>query len=189
MIHLVIGGARSGKSRFAESQVQSIEVCQQASKVTYIATATADDHEMLDRISHHQKNRPESWDLIEEPFYLAQIIERLDQSDQIILIDCMTLWISNWLCDDSRDPIAWQKQCEEFLETLSDSQAKILIVSNEVGGGIVPLGDLSREFVDQAGWLNQKLSERVSDVTLVISGIPIALKTDGQYEKNIRALS
>ena len=189
MIHLVIGGARSGKSRFAESLVESLQINRQASKVSYVATATADDNEMAFRISHHQKNRPDSWGLIEERFYLASLIARLNQSNQIILIDCMTLWISNWLCDDGRGPAAWRTQSEEFLKTLSDSQAKIIIVSNEVGSGIVPMGSLSREFVDQAGWLNQKLTETVSDVTLVVSGIPIGLKTDGQYEKNIRILS
>lgn len=189
MIHLVIGGARSGKSRFAESLVKSIETCQPDSTVIYIATATADDSEMASRISHHQKNRPGAWELIEEPFNLAQLIERLNQSEQIILIDCMTLWISNWLCDDNRESFAWQKQSEDFLEALSDSQAKIVIVSNEVGSGIVPMGNISREFVDLAGWLNQKLAEMVNDVTLVLNGIPMALKTDGQYEKNIRVLS
>lgn len=186
MIHLVLGGARSGKSQFSESLVKSFEANQQRLKVIYIATATADDSEMASRIKHHQKNRSTSWRLIEEQFELAELIERLNQSDQIILIDCMTLWVSNWLCDDHRSPISWQKQSEEFIQTLIHSRTNIVIVSNEVGSGIVPMGNLSREFVDRAGWLNQKLAERASDVTLVVSGIPIALKTDGE---NIRILS
>jgi len=189
VIHLVIGGARSGKSQFAESLAKSIKVEQQASNVIYIATATADDGEMASRISHHQKNRPNSWRLIEESLYLASWIEELNQPQKIILIDCMTLWISNWLCDANRKMTEWQKQSQNFLLALNHSQANIIIVSNEVGSGIVPMGSLSREFVDQAGWLNQKLTESAHDVTLVISGIPMAMKTGGQYEKNIRVIA
>jgi len=186
VIHLVLGGARSGKSLFAESLVKSLEVCRQGSTVTYIATATAEDDEMSSRISHHQKNRPESWGLIEEPFYLAPLIERLQQPEQIILIDCMTLWVSNWLCDDTKEFNGWQTQSEAFLKAVSDSKANIVIVTNEVGSGIVPMGNLSRQFVDQAGWLNQKLTDTVGDVSLVIAGIPLALKIDGRYTDHVR---
>ncbi len=187
MIHLVIGGARSGKSRFAESLVKSIEVSQKNPIVTYIATATVEDEEMSSRINHHQKNRPPHWGLIEEAFYLGRLIKKLNQPENLLLIDCMTLWTSNWQCLTEEQASSWQQERECFMAALSTCKADIVIVTNEVGSGIIPMGHLSRKFVDQAGWLNQKLAGIASDVTLVVSGIPLGLKINGQYTENVRS--
>lgn len=175
MIHLVIGGARSGKSRFAESLLVNLSATQPELKTTYVATATGDDEEMVLRIKHHQTSRPAQWVLIEETLYLSKVVEEKLQQKQRVLIDCMTLWLSNWLCSEN-DLSQWRLEKQHFISALSDTCADIVIVSNEVGSGIVPMGSLSREFVDQAGWLNQQLAALADKVTLVVAGLPVGLK-------------
>lgn len=169
MIHLVLGGARSGKSRFAESLAvkQNIPVC-------YVATATAGDEEMRERISHHQKNRPQNWQLIEEPFHLSQVLIENNISNSVLIIECITLWLSNWLC--TNDTEAWKIEKQAFFDALLNLNCSVIIVSNEVGSGVIPMGELSREFVDQAGWINQSLAKKADKVSLVVAGCAIALK-------------
>ena len=167
MIHLVIGGARSGKSHFAETLAKKT-----ADAVVYIATATAGDDEMKERIAHHQQTRPKEWQLVEETLYLSNIIQQ--QSNKTLLIDCMTLWLSNWLCSDQ--PESWSQEKQKFIHQLVDYKSDIIIVSNEVGSGIIPLGKLNRAFVDQAGWLNQAIAKIANKVTLVVAGLPVSLK-------------
>jgi adenosylcobinamide kinase/adenosylcobinamide-phosphate guanylyltransferase len=149
--------------------------------VTYVATATANDDEMKKRIEHHQRTRPHHWRLIEEPLFLSKKIEESNQQENnqqedILLIDCMTLYVSNWLCKEKLK--LWQKEKNQFLSALSKSQASIFIVSNEVGSGIIPLGELTRSFVDEAGWLNQALGKLSQEVTLLVAGLPLTLKND-----------
>ena len=168
MIYLFTGGARSGKSRLAESTANKI-----SGQITVIATATADDDEMQQRIDRHQQERPDHWHLIEEPLHLAKRINSLSNKAPCLLIDCMTLWLSNWLHYDS---VNWVKEKEKFIEALQQFEGDIIIVSNEVGSGIVPLGQLSRQFVDEAGWLNQSLAQVANHVTLVVAGLPLTLK-------------
>ncbi len=168
MIHLVIGGARSGKSGYAEQLAK-----ESGKQVFYIATATADDDEMQQRIEHHKNSRPQEWELIEESSFLAKVIDNISD-DQVVLIDCLTLWLSNWLCCE--DISEWKKQKELFLNLLKNSNKDIYIVSNEVGSGIVPMGELSRLFVDEAGWLNQAVARVANEVTLVVAGCPVRLK-------------
>jgi adenosylcobinamide kinase/adenosylcobinamide-phosphate guanylyltransferase len=171
MIHLVLGGARSGKSSYAEKLASN-----SGSQVCYVATATAGDDEMRERILQHQAGRPDDWELIEEPLYLSKTIREID-SDKIVLIDCMTLWLSNWLCQQTPDSVDnWQAERRLFVEALSDFESDIIIVSNEVGSGIVPLGKLTRDFADQAGWLNQQLARLADQVSLVVAGCPISIK-------------
>ncbi len=173
MIHLVLGGARSGKSRHAESLAQSSDL-----PVSYIATATAGDDEMKRRIAHHQATRPQHWQLIEEPFYLSRHLARFSQQaeaqNHFLLVDCLTLWLSNWLC--TNDAEAFQLEKEAFVNGLLKLRNPITIVSNEVGSGIVPMGALSRDFVDQAGWLNQAVARIADKVTLVVAGCPLEIK-------------
>ena len=179
MIHLVLGGARSGKSSFAESLALATE-----KKVFYVATATAGDNEMQQRIARHQQSRPQTWQLIEEPLKLSEVFEKIDTEECFFIIECMTLWLSNWLCAD--DGNGFIKEKENFLEIIQQAQSAraqsdqsnldIVIVSNEVGSGIVPLGELSRQFVDEAGWLNQALAKVADKVTLVAAGCPLTLK-------------
>ncbi|PHS18282.1 MAG: bifunctional adenosylcobinamide kinase/adenosylcobinamide-phosphate guanylyltransferase [Kangiella sp.] len=172
MIHLILGGARSGKSSYAENLAK-----QYNDNVIYVATATADDKEMETRISYHKKSRPPEWRLIEEPFFLSSIVNQNKDEKDVLLIDCLTLWLSNWLCKKV-DPHQsdWDAECNSFLSVLKESTNTIFIVSNEVGSGIVPMGELSREFSDKAGWLNQKVASVADNVTLVVAGLPLVLK-------------
>jgi adenosylcobinamide kinase/adenosylcobinamide-phosphate guanylyltransferase len=186
MISVVLGGARSGKSRYAESLVKKSDSGRgenlPGAHVFYVATATAGDGEMTRRIAQHQADRPSHWQLIEEPLYLAEVITQACDHD-ILLIDCMTLYLTNWLCkkpEDNESLIAgWRAERASLLNALKITAARIVIVSNEVGSGIVPLGELSRVFVDEAGWLNQALAELADDVTLVVAGCPMSLKQSG----------
>lgn len=171
MIELILGGARSGKSKLAESKAKATGL-----PVTYIATATPGDNEMAQRIAHHQNQRPHHWHLIEEPLDLAAAIQSVDNG-QCILIDCLTLWVSNWLI--AEQPDAFQQQKKNFIATLQASDKHIILVSNETGLGVIPMGTLSRQFVDESGWLHQSISSLANHVTLTIAGLPLPLKRNG----------
>ncbi|MBV1910572.1 MAG: bifunctional adenosylcobinamide kinase/adenosylcobinamide-phosphate guanylyltransferase [Kangiellaceae bacterium] len=174
MIQLILGGARSGKSSYAE---QLAKLHKEA--VCYIATATAKDDEMIDRIKYHKRSRPRAWSLVEEPFKLSHAIFQAGREQQTILVDCLTLWLSNWIClveDDSSQQQFWQQEKQQLVDVLAETKSNVILVSNEVGSGIVPLGQLSREFVDQAGWLNQHIAQVANRVVLVTAGLPLELK-------------
>lgn len=184
-VHLILGGARSGKSSLAEQCAKKSNL-----PVTYIATAQALDHEMKQRIAIHQQDRPQQWQTIESPLSLAATIDSIinktlnntshnvSNKGHCILIDCLTLWLTNCLCQ--HDLAYFEQEKQQFLATLINSQEHknlhIILVSNEVGHGIVPMGDLSREFVDQAGWLHQAIAEIADKVDFVMAGLPLALK-------------
>ena len=167
--HLILGGARSGKSSFAERLLEQISVREKLKKV-YLATATVGDNEMADRIQMHKQQRDEKWRLIEEPVELANIIEN-SKKDECLLIDCLTLWLSNCLYHE-----CWDGQKDAFLNALKSCQTTVVMVSNEVGYGIVPMGELSRRFVDESGWLHQALAQQCSHVSVVVAGIENVLK-------------
>ena len=191
-IHLIIGGARSGKSSLAERYAKSSNL-----PVTYIATAQAFDNEMQQRIAQHQAERPEHWQLVESPLLLAKTIASVienSQQDICILVDCLTLWLSNSLCkpnveaDHSSECNLdyWQQEKQQFLAQLESiklrsgnekQRVEIILVSNEVGHGIVPMGELSRQFVDQAGWLHQAIAKVADNVEFVMAGLPLSLKS------------
>ncbi len=172
MIHLILGGARSGKSSYAENLAK---LC--GKEVVYVATATADDKEMKDRILNHKNGRSNEWSLIEEPFLLSSVVNEFFSKDKAILIDCLTLWLSNWLCKNiDSQKSNWDEECDNFIGSLKETTNTIFIVSNEVGSGIVPMGELSREFSDKAGWLNQSVAMVADMVTLVVAGLPLELK-------------
>lgn len=166
MKHLVLGGARSGKSRFAEQRALNLQ-----QPCFYVATGWAGDDEMSQRIAMHQQQRNKHWQLVEEPLSLATALQNMDGRDHIILVDCLTLWLSNTLQHEQ-----WPQQKQALFNVLPQLQADIIFVSNEVGSGIVPLGELSRTFVDQAGWLNQTLAQVCERVTLVVAGLELHLK-------------
>lgn len=168
MKHLVLGGARSGKSRFAEQCARDSGKC-----VHYIATAEPGDREMAARIAHHQSTRDANWHVHEEPLALSRTLERLNEPDNCLLVDCLTLWLSNCLAK-----AVWDTQRDAFLQSVDALQADLVLVSNEVGSGIVPLGELSRRFTDEAGWLHQALAARCSRVSLVCAGLPLNLKNE-----------
>jgi len=169
MIELVLGGARSGKSRYAESVAKASN-----KPVIYIATSEVRDDEMAQRVAIHQSQRPTEWQVIEEPFALANMLHLHSHVDNCILVDCLTLWLSNCLFGQTQTP--WEDYKQQLLSTLKTLPGQVILVSNEVGCGIVPLGEMSRQFVDQAGWLHQAIAAQVPKVTLVTAGIPMHIK-------------
>jgi len=181
MIHFILGGARSGKSRFAEQQTLELSV-KHGKKTVYIATATAIDPEMDNRIVQHQKDRGDSWQLIECPLALAERLSDLDNNN-VYLLDCLTLWLNNQLYavdEQSRDQQAQHLQTEidRLATRLAAIDADIVIVSNEIGLGVIPMGESTRLYVDYCGWLNQKVAEVSDKVTLVTAGIPLCIKNN-----------
>lgn len=163
---LFLGGARSGKSKLAEKTA-----LQSDKKRIYVATGEALDGEMEARIHHHQQRRDDSWQTIEEPLYLANVLTQNDNAKRIVLLDCLTLWLSNCMHKGVLD-----EEMHNLFHVLPSLKSDVIFVSNEVGSGIVPLGNLSREFVDQAGWLNQKMAKHCDSVFLVAAGLPLQLK-------------
>lgn len=169
MLELILGGARSGKSRLAERLA-----LESGLPVTYIATSQPLDNEMAERISHHRARRPAEWALVEEPLALAQVLRENAHQERCILVDCLTLWLSNLLMLD--DPLRQVEERGALLDCLATLPGHVLLVSNETGLGVVPLGELSRRYVDEAGWLHQALAERCQRVTFVVAGLPMVLK-------------
>ena len=169
MLHrrtFVIGGARSGKSRFAEDLVtQTGKAC------IYLATAQAFDDEMGDRIANHKASRSDSWRTIEAALDVTPVL-RASKPEQVILLDCATLWLSNHLLAESDLDAETQK----LLAALQNCPASVVVVSNEVGQGIVPENVLARRFRDAQGSLNQRLAEWSDLAVLVTAGLPLALK-------------
>jgi adenosylcobinamide kinase/adenosylcobinamide-phosphate guanylyltransferase len=169
MMQLILGGARSGKSRLAEQIAKDSNL-----NVTYIATAQAFDHEMQARIDHHQAQRPGHWTVIEEPLYLADCLIELDQPNQLILVDCLTLWMSNLLMHENAE--LQMQQCQKLLDILPILQAEVILVSNETGLGVIPIGEISRKFVDESGRLHQQLGQIAEKVIFCVAGFPMMLK-------------
>ncbi|MGV8837117.1 bifunctional adenosylcobinamide kinase/adenosylcobinamide-phosphate guanylyltransferase [Cellvibrio sp.] len=169
MITLVLGGARSGKSRIAQELASASQL-----PVTYIATATALDEEMARRIEHHQHNRPSEWRLRECPLDLATALQEETQQSQTILVDCLTLWLNNQLFEYPEQDFS--VLFDALVNSLSANNANVIFVANEVGLGIIPLGEVSRKFVDEAGRLNQQLAQIADKVLFVAAGLPLALK-------------
>lgn len=181
--HLILGGARSGKTAHAIALAKS-RATQRNASVTYVATAQSLDEEMQHRISLHRAERPATWRTLEAPTRLAQALAAHDRS-AILVIDCMTLWLSNALLQDFRDdaPTAalptWDAERAGFLQWLNEMRGDVLLISNEVGAGIVPLAPLSRRFQDEQGRLNQALAAVCEQVSLVVAGIAVSIKTAG----------
>ncbi|HVK99062.1 MAG TPA: bifunctional adenosylcobinamide kinase/adenosylcobinamide-phosphate guanylyltransferase [Dongiaceae bacterium] len=165
---LILGGARSGKSALAEQRARA-----SGKRVVYVATAEARDGEMSNRIGHHRQRRPADWQTVEEPLHLAQALREHQQLDTLILVDCLTLWLSNLLCRE--DDALLQQEKAALLDHLA-TNPDLILVSNETGLGVVPLGELSRRFVDEAGWLHQATAAQARRVTLVVAGLPLQLK-------------
>lgn len=171
MIHLILGGARSGKSNFALQQASALSQSKHQ-EVTYVATATVTDEEMAARIVRHQAERPADWQLAEVPLDLTEFITQ--QQNTVLLIDCLTLWLNNQLYHYPQQDFSLL--FNNLCDALKHSELDIILVANEVGLGIIPMGELSRQFVDQAGWLNQAVARCADKVTFVAAGLPLALK-------------
>jgi len=176
MRELIIGGARSGKSSLALKRASASE-----RDVTYVATATASDAEMQTRIVRHRAERPAHWRTIEASTQLAACLQALDRPDAFIIVDCLTLWLATVLCAANTlqaefDVPSWQRERNDFLQCLPTLRADIVLVSNEVGWGIVPDNAVARRFRDAQGRLNQLVVEHCERVTLVAAGLPLTLK-------------
>ncbi len=169
MRELILGGARSGKSALAERLAG-----EDGREVVYLATAEAGDEEMARRIADHRERRSRHWQTHEEPLALAGALERLSAPGRCLLVDCLTLWLSNLLALDDRS--RWPREREALLTLLPRLPGRIILVSNEVGWGIVPMGELSRRFQDEAGRLHQALAACCERVILVVAGLPQVLK-------------
>lgn len=166
---LILGGARSGKSRYAEQMA-----LQSQKSVVYIATAQAQDAEMQTRIRHHQASRPAEWLTIEEPLALATTLEAQAQTDRLLLVDCLTLWLTNLLCLADSERLA--NELNAFYALLPKLSSDLILVSNETGLGVVPLGELTRRYVDEAGRMHQQLAAQMQSVIFMIAGLPQVLK-------------
>ena len=170
MKELVLGGARSGKSQYAE-----ICAAESGLDVLYVATAQAYDDEMQQRIQHHKQQRPAHWQLIEEPINLLSVLKDNASETTCILVDCLTLWLSNQICSEEiKDQL--QENIDNLVSTLPELPGKIIFVSNEVSMGIIPMGEINRQFVDEAGRLHQRLAAVCDKVTLMVAGIPSHIK-------------
>lgn len=172
-VHLVLGGARSGKSAYAEQLASASELA-----VTYIATAQVYDDEFAKRIAHHQERRPKDWQLIESPFNLATTLKTHAKENTVVIVDCLTLWLAQCICPDCERPenVSWEQERTDFLNVLSSLKGSIILVSNEVGMGIVPLGEINRQFQDEQGRFNQSVAKIADKVSFIAAGLPLKLK-------------
>ncbi|TRO25079.1 bifunctional adenosylcobinamide kinase/adenosylcobinamide-phosphate guanylyltransferase [Ectopseudomonas mendocina] len=169
MLELILGGARSGKSRLAEKLADESGL-----EVVYIATSQLLDGEMNARVAQHRARRPEHWALVEEPLELARVLREQAAPGRCLLVDCLTLWLTNLLMLE--DSARLEAERELLLGCVDTLPGRILLVSNETGLGVVPLGELTRRYVDEAGWLHQALAERSQRVLFTVAGLPMVLK-------------
>jgi adenosylcobinamide kinase/adenosylcobinamide-phosphate guanylyltransferase len=175
MLTLILGGARSGKSRFAQ------KLAARAPRVVYVATLVpGDDAEMLARTARHRAERPGSWRTVEEPLALADAVELASREADAVLVDCLTLWLSNlsWEHRNS-EPGRLEEAIQSQLRRIVDAAhtCHVILVSNEVGSGTVPESPVARAFRDVHGFLNQWVAEAAGEVILSVAGLPLYLKT------------
>ncbi len=169
MVELILGGVRSGKSRLAERLAAESQ-----RPVVYIATATAGDAEMHARIAHHRAHRNPEWQVVEEPIALAATLRAHATPRNCLVVDCLTLWLTNLLCAD--DDALFQRERRALLDALPQLPGRVLFVANETSLGIIPADPLSRRFCDEAGRLHQEIAAQCSRVVLTVAGLPHVLK-------------
>jgi adenosylcobinamide kinase/adenosylcobinamide-phosphate guanylyltransferase len=169
-VTLVLGGVRSGKSRWAQ------EFAAKNERVAYVATAQACDAEMQEKIRRHQVDRPSHWHTVEEPLELASAIAEHDAEFDVLLVDCLTVFVANLLEAAEVDSASMDLRIESFLNTLRAARVSMILVSNEVGSGVVPPYPAGRRFRDALGELNQRVAAIADNVVLLVAGLPLALK-------------
>ncbi|NDY91318.1 bifunctional adenosylcobinamide kinase/adenosylcobinamide-phosphate guanylyltransferase [Ideonella livida] len=197
MKQLILGGARSGKSRLAEEQAAHWAAQAPGREVVVVVTARSGpgdpnaprDPEMAERIAQHRARRPADWQTVEAPVALATALRAADGPQRLLLVDCLTLWLTNLLLADLAPEVdldtvrhlplgdTFTRERTALLDTLPTLQAPVLLIGNEVGHGIVPLGALNRQFVDESGRLHQALAAQCERVDFVMAGCVLALKT------------
>lgn len=165
---LVIGGARSGKSRYAQRRAEETGL-----RPMFIATAQAFDEEMEARIARHQADRSKAWETVEAPLDLPQAIMANTAPDRVLLVDCLTLWVTNLLLGNRDIPAA----TAQLVDAIAKLRGPLILVSNEVGWGIVPENALARRFRDDAGIVNQRVAQAVGEVQLIVAGLNLSMKS------------
>ncbi len=163
----VTGGARSGKSRFAEGLAGG-----EGGQVTYLATAQAFDDEMTERIGRHRSDRPQSWTTLEEPLDLTAVLAR---TEGVVLLDCLSLWVSNLMLRGDPDELIL-RATDALIDAQAVRRSPLIAVSNEVGSGIVPDNALARRYRDTLGWVNQRFAAASDEAWLLVSGLPVRLR-------------
>lgn len=166
---LILGGVRSGKSRLAERLAMHSHL-----PITYIATATIEDAEMQARIALHRANRPTHWQVIEEPLQLAAVLSQQAAENHCLLVDCLTLWLTNLLMHP--DSAVFEHEHAALLSVLPTLPGRIILVSNETNMGVIPMGELSRRYCDEAGKLHQLVARQCEQVILMVAGLPHTIK-------------
>jgi adenosylcobinamide kinase/adenosylcobinamide-phosphate guanylyltransferase len=169
-IYFITGGARSGKSAYAERRAGAFD-----GKRAYLATAQALDAEMVARIEHHRERRGDDWDTFEEPLAVAELIRKLNGRYQVLLLDCLTLWLSNIMARTGADTDI-SARIDDLTAAIQEFGGVLCIVSNEVGLGIVPDNPLARRFRDLAGFLNQRIAQTADEAYFMAAGIPVKIK-------------
>ena len=170
---LILGGARSGKSRYGLGLAARCPAPR-----LFVATCEPRDAEMEARIEAHQRERGSDWATREVPLELAATLNEAQGHYGVIVVDCLTMWVSNLLLQEDASPGSIQTAGEDLMATLAQTAAPTILVSNEVGWGIVPDNPLARKFRDQAGWLHQRLAQVADLVVLVVAGVPMLIKSD-----------
>jgi adenosylcobinamide kinase / adenosylcobinamide-phosphate guanylyltransferase len=176
---LILGGVRSGKSRYAEELARAL-----GGAVVVIATGTPGDAEMAARIAAHRARRPADWSVIEEPIALGTTLCRVASPDTVIIVDCLTLWLTNLMCHG--DPALLDREPEKLLNAVPALAGSLILVSNEVGSGITPVNDLARRFADAAGVLHQRLASVCERVVLMIAGLAMSAKGNELHESHLK---
>jgi adenosylcobinamide kinase/adenosylcobinamide-phosphate guanylyltransferase len=169
-VTLVLGGVRSGKSRYAQ------QLAEQSRLVVFVATAKATDDEMLAKIQRHREDRPMDWVTVEEPLEVAKMLVQHEANCEVILVDCLTIFAANVMEAAGEDSVALENRIEELCTALRTIQCNVVLVSNEVGSGVHPSHALGRRYRDLLGEINQKIARIADDVVLMVAGLPLALK-------------
>lgn len=168
-VTLVLGGARSGKSAYAEELAKKTE-----QTVIYVATAEVHDEAIEKRVALHKDSRPSHWKTVESPLSLASTLLEIADDNVTILVDCLTMWVTNCLCAEDKGLLT--QEIDAFIGGLAGLKGEIILVSNEVGLGVIPMGELTRDYVDTAGKLHQTIAAKADNVVMVVAGLPMAFK-------------
>jgi adenosylcobinamide kinase / adenosylcobinamide-phosphate guanylyltransferase len=169
-VTLVLGGVRSGKSRYAQ------QLAEQSSRVTFVATARITDDEMRAKVERHRQDRPKEWLTVEEPLELPKVLAEHELNCDVIVVDCLTIFAANLMEAEGEDGEAIDNRIEALCGALQAAQCAVVLVSNEVGSGVVPAYPLGRRYRDLLGEINQRVARVADDVVLMVAGLPLALK-------------
>ena len=176
-VALILGGARSGKSRYGLSLAEGFPAPR-----LFLATGEARDAEMAARIAAHQAERGPGWETREAPLEMPEALSDAQGQYGAILVDCLTMWLANLMGEPGADPAGIEAEGQRLVASLAAARTPTILVSNEVGWGIVPENPLARAFRDQAGWLNQRVAQIADLVVLLVAGIPLLLKVGDAFE-------